>query len=129
MASDNNHSILDLRELTPEDIRHERMCAELNDIVGGYIVQKYPGYPWGINADVRNGIVNIYLNIGNGGRAPYGVTVKIDAQAQVMLKKCELFCGELLERYGLNRGKMLEHEILAKVQGADFAGRFKIDED
>lgn len=138
MASDNNTSILDLSQLTPEEIQHEAMCRELNDLVGNYIANKYPGYPWGVASDIRNGVVNIFLQLGTGtfdpnnpdktSRAPLGVTIRIDAQAQVMLKNCERYCGELLERYGLNRGRMIENEIRDALGKADFAGRLRVDE-
>ena len=109
-------------------MKHEAMCMELNNVVGNFICKTYPGYPWGIQSDIHNGIINIFLAAGHGGRAPYGVTVKLDAQMQIVLKKCELFAGELLERYGLRRGKMDANEFGALMETADFAGRIKIDE-
>lgn len=132
MASKNNHSIIDYSDLSPAEVeaemKHERMCAEMNDIVGGFLCNKFPGYPWGVASDVRNGVVNFYIMLGHAGRAPYGMTVKIDAQIQVMLKKCEYYAAELLERYGLRRGAMNADELGQLMETADFAGRIKIDE-
>lgn len=132
MASDNNHSFIDYSELSPAEVeremKHERMCAELNDIVGNFLATTYKNYPWAVNANIQQGIVNFWLGIGHGGRSPYGVTVKIDSSIQPMLMQVKKYGGELLERYGLNRGQMIEKEMQDLISKADFAGRIKADE-
>ena len=124
----NNHSIIDLSEYNAEELQHEKDCAELNNVVGEFICTTYPGYPWGVHSVVNQGVINIFLMIGNAGRAPYGVTVKIDTHLQGVLTKCVFFAGELLERYGLRRGAMDAHEFGRLLESRDFAGRIKIDE-
>ncbi|CAL9954982.1 hypothetical protein VPH219E481_0003 [Vibrio phage 219E48-1] len=127
-----NQSFIDYSCLSQDaydaEMKHEAMCMEMNNVVGEFICKTYPGYPWGVQTDIRNGIINIFLNIGNAGRAPYGVTIKLESQMQLVLKKCLHFSGELLERYGLRRGKMDANEFGALMETADFAGRIKIDE-
>ncbi len=127
-----NESFIDYSGLTADayqaEMKHEAMCQEMNNVVGEYICKTYPGYPWGVQSDIHNGIVNIFLAIGHGGQAPYGVTIKLESQMQLVLTKCVHFSGELLERYGLRRGKMDAEEFGALMETADFAGRIKIDE-
>ncbi len=124
----NNHSIIDLSEYNAEELQHEQDCAAMNNVIGEFLCTTYPGYPWGVNSNVNMGIVNIFLMLGHGGRAPYGVTVKIDANLQTIMKKVVHFAGELLERYGLRRGAMDADEFGALMETRDFAGRIKIDE-
>ena len=124
----NNHSFIDQSEYTKEEIEHEKDCADLNNLVGEFLCTTYPGYPWGVHSVVNNGIINIFLMLGSGGRAPFGVTVKIDCSLQGVLKKCIYFAGELLERYKLRRGAMDADEFGRLMESRDFAGRVKIDE-
>lgn len=132
MASSNNTSIIDYSCLSgadyQEEMKHEALCAEMNDIVGGFLCQTYPGYPWGVNSNVRNGVINIFLMLRDGGRGRFGMTIKIDAQIHVVLTKVKHFGGELLERYGLRRGAMDADELGRLLETADFAGRIKVDE-
>ncbi|MCH9664302.1 MAG: hypothetical protein K0U41_00440 [Gammaproteobacteria bacterium] len=125
---DHNHSIIDPREYTKEELEHEKSCADLNNVVGELLCTTYPGYPWGIQSNVNNGVINIFLMFGHGGRAPFGVTVKIDTHLRGVLQKCALYAGELLERYKLRRGAMDADEFGALMESRDFAGRVKIDE-
>ncbi len=124
----NNHSFIDQSEYTKEELQHEKDCADLNNVVGEFLCTTYPGYPWGVHSVVNNGIINIFLMLGHGGRAPYGVTVKIDTHLQGILVKCVHHSGELLERYGLRRGAMDANEFGSLMETRDFAGRVKIDE-
>ena len=124
----NNHSFIDQREYTQAELEHEKDCADLNNVVGEFLCTTYPGYPWGVHSVVNNGVINIFLMLGSGGRAPFGVTVKIDCSLQNVLRKCVFFAGELLERYGLRRGAMNADEFGRLMESRDFAGRVKIDE-
>ncbi len=124
----NNHSFIDSAEYTLEELEHEKDCADMNNLVGEFLCTTYPGYPWGVHSVVNNGIINIFLMLGHGGRAPYGVTVKIDGSLQSIMKKVIHYAGELLERYGLKRGAMDADEFGRLMETRDFAGRLKIDE-
>lgn len=124
----NNHSFIDLSEYNAEELQHEKDCADLNNVVGEFLCTTFPGYPWGVNSNVNNGIVNIFLMLGHGGRAPYGVTVKIDCSLQGLVKKCVHYAAELLERYGLRRGAMDADEFGQLMEKRDWAGRIQIDE-
>ena len=124
----NNHSFIDQNEYTKEELEHEKDCADLNNVVGEFLCTTYPGYPWGVHSVVNNGVINIFLMFGNGGRPPFGVLVKIDSNLQNVLRKCVFFAGELLERYGLRRGAMDADEFGRLMESRDFAGRVKIDE-
>lgn len=132
MASENNHSFIDYSELSPQEVeiemQHERMCAEINDIVGNFLATTYRNYPWAVNSNIKQGVINFWLGIGQGGRSPFGMTVKIDSSIQPMLMEVKQRGGELLERYGLNRGIMIEDEVQQLLEKRDFAGRIKVDE-
>ena len=125
----NNQSIIDLTEYNAEELQHEKECADLNNVVGEFLCTTYPGYPWGVHSVVNQGVINIFLAFGHGGRAPYGVTVKIDSSLQNVMKKCIYYAGELLERYGLRRGSLDADEFGRLMETRDFAGRVKVDED
>lgn len=126
-----NDSIIDYSCLSPQDLeqemKHEAMCAEMNEVVAVQLLKHYPGHMWGINSDIRQGIINIYLRYSTGNNV-FGVTVKLDASMQVVLKNCVRFGGELLERYGLSAGKLVESEMDTMLANRNMFGHVKVDE-
>jgi hypothetical protein len=131
MASKYNMSTIDYSKLSKFDFEaemlHEKMCAEMNDIVGNYLCRTYRGWPWAVNADIRNGIVNCWINIGHGSQPPFGIQVKLSHHIQLLHRDLKKFGGELLERYGVRVGHMREKDLEDLMNRTDFAGRVNID--
>jgi len=76
----------------------------------------YPGHLWAVTVDLRGGVAQVF-NMSLTGR--YGFVIKLsrlkfDPKALVMAG------GEILERYRLSRGKMIEAEIAGLKR--DFSG-------
>ena len=80
--------------------------------VSGLLLRHYPDHMWLVNADIRNGIINIF-NPRVSTR--YGYTVVVDdwLQERVVGNKVMLAGGEILERAGLRRGRFNPEEYAA----------------
>lgn len=106
--SETNH----VMTFTPgtDEAEGELMNYELAKVVCDFLMAKYPGYLWRVNADIRGGIVNI-LN----GDVSYekGCTLLVaDLYPVEQGRKHVLKAGgEILERAKLHRGKMREDEV------------------
>lgn len=124
-SGSNESIIIDRTDMTMEDIQEEKMCAELNQVVGNFLASKRPGYPWGIESRIRHGLINIFLADSPGQGPLYGAQVKISNQ-HTLLNDCLYYADELLERAGLRRGKMDADEYGSVKRRFD--GRMMIDE-
>jgi hypothetical protein len=121
-----NKAVIDISEYTPEELKHYDMCGQLNDRLGNLLCKEYPGYPWGVSSNIWGGIVDIHLGFFNAGRAPLGMTIKLDDSMLRVERKVIHYAGELLERYAMVRGSMNEVEVLESKK--DWAGRIEVDE-
>jgi len=68
----------------------------------------YPGHAWGVNANVEQGIVQVF-NLALSGQ--HGFTLHInDLQQDPSMRLTIRAGGEMLERYQLSRGGKVEHQ-------------------
>ena len=79
-----------------------------------YLVDAYPGHPWHIA--IKGGVLIIkHMNISNSHGAVLHYKVVHDENT---LKKGIVFAGgELLERAGLKRGRLIEGDVIRHVEG------------
>ena len=69
-----------------------------------HLLRHYPGHMWLANADIRNGIINIF-NPRVSTRYGYTLVVEDWLQQNVVGKEIMRAGGEILERAGLRRGR------------------------
>ena len=83
----------------------------------------YPKHLWGVNADLRGGIIQI-LNMRLSGR--WGFVLKVtDVESDPTMKTVVRSGGELLERYQMSRGKFNPDNY--QTLKTDFKGDFIAD--
>lgn len=128
MSNHNGLGLAGFQELTPEETRHELMSAELNGKVGPMINNMYPGHPWAVSANIRGGVLNIWLGL---DREAFGMVIRLmdvathtGPQMKALLR---LRCGELLERYGLPRGRGTEQDYIDLLARSGTSGVLKKD--
>lgn len=64
------------------------------------LAQHYPGHPWGVRADLRNGVAYVML----GGFTHWGVVLHIaDLKAEHGMKSAIRLAGQFLERLDMPR--------------------------
>lgn len=95
------------RDIVPRDMWLAKEVAERLDA-------KYPGHAWAVEANHRQGIVNIRNLLISG---VFGYVLKIGAFGSHLdlLKEAERMGGELLERANLSRGVLRDAEIMGGV--------------
>lgn len=128
MAIKNELSLDGIAEMTPAELHHEMMCAELSQKLGQMIVKVYPGHPWAVSANIQGGIIQVWLGL---DRENYGIVINLGdvathtgPQMQTFLKR---HCGELLERYGLARGAGNAEQYADMIMNCGPRGFFQKD--
>ena len=70
--------------------------------IGQKLAKVYPGYPWGVSAEVEHGICKIQL----AGLAQWGAIIKLETlKSDPNLNSVMRRAGELLETFKLARGE------------------------
>lgn len=106
---------------------HDLADIELCQDVGAILEQHYPGHFWMVGCNHEAGTLHIELGYTEKTvkRFPYGYLLHIhNLQNHDTRKKKVVFAGgELLERYGLKRGRANRHAFAdVKAKGIDKAG-------
>jgi hypothetical protein len=70
--------------------------------LGDAVAQKYPGYRWYVNANIKQGIADVRCGNLHGG---YGFTLKLTTSYSASQLKADALrlAGELLERFNVSR--------------------------
>lgn len=74
--------------------------------IGENLCATYPNREWHVDVDTRNGIVVIACP-SLSKRMGYRLHLKRDTVAE-LLPRCRRVAGEILERYGVSRGRILD---------------------
>lgn len=110
-------------QMTPEEQKLRLQDMQLAAAVGNELVRHYPGHGWQVESDIANGVVKIF-NCHMSGLTGYLLhTSKIDFSS--FSHTIMMVGGEMLDRFGLSRGKFNEEEVL-NVQ-RDHTGSAKVD--
>jgi hypothetical protein len=96
---------------------------EIAKTIGAELCGVYPGHGWVVEADARNGIAKI-CNKHMGVKAGYIYKLK-DINIGTFKRDMMRIGGDILERYKLSRGKMIESEVLGVIR--DQRGNAKVD--
>lgn len=110
---------------TENDTKDIALCKEIYDILDIH----YSGHLWQVGANSETGIIDIKLLYPDGRNriTNFGYTLKIkDIEPPYIKKKVIKAGGELLERYGLPRGRATLHTLVdAITNGLDKTGRVR----
>jgi len=93
-----------------DDIEHEASNIEMSKVCVAMLQKFYPGHFWQINADIRGGVVNV-INPEVSTKHCYTV-VPFDWSLQEVAQAMMKAGGEVLERGGLSRGRLIADEVL-----------------
>ena len=93
----------------PEEAVFRVKDYEVAKMIGTALAHKYPGHGWNVLADSRNGIANIYMSQ-MSGREGYVYKLK-DISLGSFDADMMRVGGEILERFGVTRGKYNEQSI------------------
>ena len=101
--------IIDFNAPAPEE-SHEKKAALLEyhiaKKIGEDLVRTYPGRQWHVNVDTRNeSIIIACPNLSK--RMGYRLNMRRDNIA-ALLPRCRKAAGEILERYGVSRGRIID---------------------
>lgn len=78
--------------------------------IGTALVRKYPGRQWHVDVDARNETIVIGCP-SVSKRKGYRLHMKRDCIA-TLIKRCEHAAGEILERYGVSRSRLIDPSTL-----------------
>jgi hypothetical protein len=107
----------------PEEAIFRVKDFEIAKTIGQELCGLYPGHGWVVEADARNGIAKI-CNKHMGVKAGYIYKLK-DINIGTFKRDMMRVGGDILERYKLTRGKMIESEVLGVQR--DHRGNAKVD--
>jgi hypothetical protein len=107
----------------PEEAVYRIKDYEIAKTIGAELCGVYPGHGWVVEADARNGIAKI-CNKHMGVKAGYIYKLK-DINIGTFKRDMMRIGGDILERYKLSRGKMIESEVLGVIR--DQRGNAKVD--
>jgi hypothetical protein len=107
----------------PEEAIYRIKDYEIAKTIGAELCGLYPGHGWVIEADARNGVAKI-CNRHMGYKAGYIYKLK-DIDLGTFKRDMMRVGGDILERYGLSRSKMIEMEVLGVKR--DLRGNAKVD--
>ncbi len=82
------------------------LCKNVMDVLNKH----YPGHLWVVGVDDEGGVVNFFNTRLSGS---YGMTLKISTlkNHSTLKKEVTRLAGELLERYGLPRGRLTPNTV------------------
>ncbi len=101
--------VLDFNTIVPEE-SHEKKAAAVEywiaKKIGEDLVRTYPNRQWQVNVDTRNESIVISCP-SLSKRMGYRLNMKKETIAQ-LLPRCRKAAGEILERYGVTRGRIID---------------------
>ena len=74
----------------------------------------YTGHRFRVEADHKQGMAYVSLPVLMGANHKYGIYIT-SFHTDPMMRKLLAFAGEILERYGMRRGKLIEDEYVTTV--------------
>lgn len=77
--------------------------------LGTRLVREYPGYQWSVHVDAMGGVICI-VNPSVSNLKGYHLHIKGDT-IDALEQRAVMAGGEILERYGLKRGKVIEADL------------------
>lgn len=77
--------------------------------LAGHLTKHYPGHPWAVNVDSRQGIATVQ-NMRLSGRWGFMLKLRDLAYEDEIAREAKQAGGELLERYRLSRGRFRANE-------------------
>lgn len=99
----------DFNAVNPED-SHEKKAAQLEfwiaKQIGEDLVKTYPNRQWHVDVDSRNETIVISCP-SLSKRMGYRINMRRDPIA-ALLPRCRRAAGEILERYGITRGRIID---------------------
>lgn len=108
-----NEPIIDYNEIREHD-SHEAKCAKLEywtaKKIGERLIAAYPNRQWGVNADLRNEMLVISCPSLSSLKGYY-LPLRGDTMNLLQARAVKA-AGEILERYGITRGKFIDAQIL-----------------
>lgn len=107
----------------PEEAVYRIKDFEIAKTIGAELCGLYPGHGWTVEADARNGIAKI-CNKHMGFNAGYVYKLH-DIEFSTFKRDMMRIGGDILERYKLSRGKMIEAEVFGVIR--DLRGNAKVD--
>ena len=107
----------------PEEAVYRIKDFEIAKTIGAELCGIYPGHGWIVEADARNGIAKI-CNRHMGVNAGYMYKLN-DIEFSTFKRDMMRIGGDILERYKLSRGRMVEAEVLGVIR--DLRGNAKVD--
>ena len=107
----------------PEEAVYRIKDFEIAKTIGAELCGIYPGHGWIVEADARNGIAKI-CNRHMGVNAGYMYKLN-DIEFSTFKRDMMRIGGDILERYKLSRGRMVESEVLGVIR--DLRGNAKVD--
>lgn len=97
-------------------VRIDEALSEARDmaaaaVVGEDLCKAYPGYRWYVNAQLRQGIIDVRCGQLHGG---FGFTIKVGTQYSASSAKADAlrYAGELLERGHVSRVGARDDELM-----------------
>jgi len=105
--------------LDPKTLEVSGALENVTKRAGAALEKKYPGWWWCLNPDEEGGVFYIYALRLSG---EWGYTVKIKEMQDTPDKTAIMAGGEILERYGIRRGKY--KRSLLKNKMVDLRGNF-----
>jgi hypothetical protein len=107
----------------PQEAVYRIKDFEIAKTIGAELCGIYPGHGWIVEADARNGIAKI-CNKHMGVNAGYVYKLN-DIEFSTFKRDMMRIGGDILERYKLSRGRMIETEVLGVIR--DLRGNAKVD--
>ena len=109
--------------MDPEEKIFREKDSVLAQAIGMELVHNYPGHGWQVECDIRNGVAKIF-NCHMSGQHGYMLHLK-NLNPSTFRADIMRVGGTVLESFGLDRGKAIEHQIIEKQR--DHAGSVKAD--
>ena len=112
-----------IEAMNPEDIAFKNRDMELAQLIGHELVSYYPGHGWQVECDIRNGVAKIF-NCHMSGL--YGYLLHLNKlNLDTFRVDIMRVGGELLESFGLSRGKFDEAEVVGIQRDRTGAAKVK----
>lgn len=91
----------------------DRKDALVSGELAEMLVKHYPGHPWAVTADHKNGVI-VIKNLGFDVRYGYVLKIAEDMGPRIHVEVMRAG-GEILERFKVDRGKAREEDYRGKI--------------